>query len=770
MAKYTRLRVYVKGPGKSSPDVPRSMRPVQLQHTLATNQFFTTVLFASALFFGFSGSALLAQGVLTVTPGPSVATVVGTGMPGYTGDDGPATSATLASPSAVAYDGAGDLFIADAANHVVREITAAGVISTIAGNGLEGYGGDNGPATSATLDTPTGVAVNSNGNVYIADSHNHRIREVSGGTITTIAGTGVAGFSGDGAAATAQLDMPTAVAVDAAGNVYIADTNNQRIRKITGTTISTIAGTGEETFAGDGASAIDAVLDTPTGVAVDSSGNVYIADRHNQRIRKITGTTITTFAGSGSGFSGNFSGEGGSATAASLAKPSGISVDAAGNVYIADTGNQRIREVAANGSAIATIIGSGQQGYGGDSFTPASLNLNMPKSTAVSVTGSVAISDKLNERVRATTLPTLDFGSDPFGATSTPQTVTLANTGSAPITVSSAAFTGPFSLAAGGTCSASPIMIAAGASCTEAITFLPIATGLATGSVVYSGAGIVPGTVLLTGTGVQATPMRSVTSVSVNRGSITPGQSVTVSAEVTSATTGTPTGTVSFYDNGTLLGAVTLSGGAASYSTTALAPGMTHTLTASYGGDANFMISSSTAGVVVAVAALDFTLKLTGPGSQTVVPGNSIAYQFNVSPLYGSYAGPVSFTVTGLPTGATATFSPASFEANAGPQAATLTIDAPAATAMNQNHSARNTALFALLLLPLWGVRKRKGLARLLCLLVLALGGAAATSMLTGCGTEHNGYFGQTQQSYNVTITATSGTLVHSTNVTLTVE
>jgi NHL repeat len=149
------------------------------------------------------GMAAHAQGILTVTPMRSVATSVGTGTVGYTGDNGAATAATLAEPSAVAYDANGNLYVADAQNHVVREVMKSGQITTIAGIGVEGYGGDNGPATTAYLDTPTGVAVDGSGDVYIADSHNHRIREVSGGTITTIAGTGTPGYSGDGATATA---------------------------------------------------------------------------------------------------------------------------------------------------------------------------------------------------------------------------------------------------------------------------------------------------------------------------------------------------------------------------------------------------------------------------------------------------------------------------------------------------------------------------------------------------------------------------------------
>lgn len=207
-------------------------------------------------------SSAFPQGVLTVTPGRSVATTAGTGTLGYSGDNSAAASATLANPSAVAYDAGGNLYLADALNHVVREVLKNGQITTIAGTGVEGYGGDNGPATAAFLDTPTGVAVDSSDNVYITDSHNHRLRKVSGGTITTFAGTGAPGYSGDGGAATAaQLWLPSAVAVDSSGNVYIADTNNQRIRKISGTTITTIAGDGEELYAGDGAAATAAALD-----------------------------------------------------------------------------------------------------------------------------------------------------------------------------------------------------------------------------------------------------------------------------------------------------------------------------------------------------------------------------------------------------------------------------------------------------------------------------------------------------------------------------
>jgi hypothetical protein len=175
---------------------------------LARSAFLSAIL---GLLFA-APSFLQAQGILTVTPGRTVATVAGTGAVGYTATGGAASAASLANPRAVAYDGSGDKFIADAQNHVIREITPAGVITTIAGTGIEGYGGDNGAATAALLDTPTGVAIDSLGDFYIADSHNHRIRKVSGGTITTVAGNGTPGFSGDdGVATAAQLWLPTAI-------------------------------------------------------------------------------------------------------------------------------------------------------------------------------------------------------------------------------------------------------------------------------------------------------------------------------------------------------------------------------------------------------------------------------------------------------------------------------------------------------------------------------------------------------------------------------
>ena len=264
------------------------------------------------------------------------------------------------------------------------------------------------------------------------------------------------------------------------------------------------------------------------------------------------------------------------------------------------------------------------------------------------------------------------------------------------------------------------------------------------------------------------------TSLGVGNGSITPGQSATLTAQVASLTSGAPTGSVSFYDGTTLLGTSTLAGGSAVFSTSSLSPGATHTITAAYSGDINFTASSTTASTSIAVGALDFTLSLSGPTSQTVVPGSSVNFQIVVDPLYGTYAGPLSFTVTGLPPGATVSTNPTTIAANGGKQTVTVSIQTAGVTAM-QNHpsDARRLAPFAmaLLLLPLAGARRmRKQGRRLnrLFIFLLLIGGMTAAA-LTGCGSR-NGFFTQAQKSYDVTITATAGSLVHSATVTVQVQ
>jgi len=723
-----------------------------------------------------AASTLHAQGILTVTPPRTVATTAGTGTLGYSGDGAAAIAASLANPSAIAFDAAGNLYIADANNHVIRVVSTSGVIATVAGTGIEGYSGDGAAATAAQLDTPTGIAVDKSGNLYIADSHNQRIRMVSGGTIATIAGTGVKGYSGDGAAAiSASLALPTGVAVDSSGNVYVADTGNHRIRKIAAGTISTIAGDGEELYAGDGGAATAAALDSPTGVAVDSSGNLYIADRLNQRIRLVSAGVITTVAGSGpASLSGGFSGDGAAPTAATLAKPTGVSVDASGNVYIADTNNQVVRQLA--GGVIATIVGSATtQGFGGNNGPATAAILNAPKAVATDASGDLAIADTLNQRIRSGTLPTIAFPNTAVGIDSIIQSVTLANSGSASLTIAAIGFTGAFTVVTGGTCSTSPIVLPAGASCIQDIAFLPTATGAVSGNVAFSGAGVVPHTILLTGTGTSAT---SGDVLSTTATVLLAGQSVTLTATIKPQGAGIPTGTVSFLDGGGIVGSpVPLAAGAttALLTTTSL-PGGNNIITAVYSGDSNF-VSSTSNPIAELVEDFNFAISVAAAGSVTVQPGQPAVFTFNIAPLNSPFNFPVTLSATGLPPGATVTFTPATITLGSAAATFTMTVQTPAQAGLQRKGlrwSGRSAVALAIILLPFgWRTRRRSRRLHRLLLTFCALVGIAAMSGLSGCG-GGSGFFGQSQQTYNITVigTAASGgaTLQHSNTVTLTVQ
>jgi class 3 adenylate cyclase len=354
---------------------------------------------------------LLTRGPSTVQPvAASIVTVAGTGGTGDGPDHQPATTTTIDHPVAVALDSDGRVYLVD--GNRVRRINDDGTVSTIAGTGQAGALGDGGPATAAELDGPQSVAIDSSGDVFIADSQNNRVQEVTAsGTMTTFAGTGQSGYSGDGGPASkATLNDPTGVAIGFGGAIFIADSGNNVIREATrdpvsgAYVISTFAGTGDAGYNGEGGQANSALLDDPQCVAVDAENNVYVADTLNYRVEKITvAGIISTVAGSGDP---SYSGDKGPATSASLDFATGrisgggcLAVDSKGDLFIADGLSNRVREVAVDG-IITTVAGNGRAGFGGDKGPATDAELDLPLGVAVDSAGRLFIADSDGNRIR----------------------------------------------------------------------------------------------------------------------------------------------------------------------------------------------------------------------------------------------------------------------------------------------------------------------------------------------------------------------------------
>jgi hypothetical protein len=336
----------------------------------------------------------------TNLPNGIISTVAGNGTGGYSGDGGAATNAELYYAYRVAVDDAGNLFISDTGNYRVRKVGTNGIISTVAGNGTGGYSGDGGAATNAGLYGPRNVAIDAAGNLFIADYGSERIRKVgTNGIITTVAGNGTIGYSGDGGAATnAEFYYPDDVAMDAMGNLFIADQGNNRIRKVgTNGIISTVAGNGIRGYSGDGSAAANAELNQPFAVTLDTTGDLFLSDWINNRVRKVgTNGIITTLAGNGTN---GYSGDGGVATNAEMASADGLALDFTGNLFIADAGNNRIRRVGPSG-VIMTVAGNSGYGYSGDGGAATSSTLYSPVGVAVDAAGNLFIADTYNNRIR----------------------------------------------------------------------------------------------------------------------------------------------------------------------------------------------------------------------------------------------------------------------------------------------------------------------------------------------------------------------------------
>ena len=325
-------------------------------------------------------------------------TVAGTGKPGHSGDGGRASEARFSYPSGVTVDKTGNLYIADFLSQRIRRVDAAGTITTVAGIGEPGYGGDGGPAAKARLNFPSGVAADPNGNVYITDSGNHRVRLIDAtGKITTIAGTGEAGYDWEGPAVEARLNQPRGIAIDNSGNIYFGGYLNFEIRRVDAAgNISGVEGSNEP-YDGPGG---EYRLSRDRGVAVDGSGNVYVANIDNNYVRRVDAKgAVSVIAGTREP---GYRGDGGLAVEAQLSFPAGVAVDKTGNVYIADTGNHRIRKVDTSG-IITTIAGTGEPGYAGDGGLSVEAQLASPFALTVDSSGNLYFVDLGNYRIRVLT-------------------------------------------------------------------------------------------------------------------------------------------------------------------------------------------------------------------------------------------------------------------------------------------------------------------------------------------------------------------------------
>ena len=698
------------------------------------------------------GSTLItgnATGSLAVLVPGEINTVAGNDFWIFAGDGGAATQTSVFLPTGVLTDAAGNMFLADSSNNRIRRVDATTKdISTIAGDGNPGFSGDNGPATLAEVSIPAGLALDGAGNIYFADTGNHAIRRIDAvsGFITTVAGTGgVAGFAGDnGPATSAKLSLPEGVAFDAAGNMYITDTGNNRIREVNVSTgvITTIAGTGAAGYNADGILATTALLNAPWGLSVATSSTglvtIYFADLSNSRIRMINPAGfISTIAGTGQL---GFAGDGSEASAAVLDEPASAVFDPAGNLYIADSGNNRIREITpANGNlangVIQTIAGTGQEQLSGDQGPANEANLYGPYGLFFDQAGNLFLTDMFHNRIReisATTI-SLEYATLRVGKVSPPQIEGLENVGNTSLNIAAPTFNNSTLDPATTTCNTGTI-IAPGMMCNLGIDFAPTVVGnpvLGT-LLVNSNAGNTPTTVDLSGDVLNVNPTTISISSSLNPstsgapvtfsstisaggatvtgtvtfldGSIavctgtvngnnvascttttalalgnhnmtasyagdpsnaagvsgvliqnveqatsialivspnpaTVTQNVTLTATI-SAASGTPAGTITFFDGTTAIGSAILANGVASFSTTTLSAGTTHNLSAQYPGDKvqNF---ASTSNTVAEVVQLDPTSTTLGSSGQTVAVGTSITFTGSVSSMaIGSVNGP----------------------------------------------------------------------------------------------------------------------------------
>lgn len=590
---------------------------------------------------------------------PGAASLVGSGLSGAKGS---------------AFDAAGNLYIADTGNNRVVKISATTQTQTVfAGTDAAGSGGNGGLATAATLNAPSTVAVSPNGRVYIADTGNNLIRAVDPvtGDISTYAGGGTAcsysvDSEGDGCPATqATLKAPAGLATDSYDNLYIADTGNNLIRRVdprTGTidlyagliTGATICSAPTDTPYGDGCAATQAAFSSPSGLTMDGSGNLFVADTADNLIREISLGTglVTKVAGNGQSA---FGGDGGLATAASLNGPTAVIEDAASDLYIADTGNSAVRLIASASGNISTLVGQGgTAGSAGGTGTASQLQFKSPSGLAIDSAGDAYVSDTGNSRVVEDNrnLGTLAFGNDNINVVTPAQTATFRDTGNEALTFTNsppytaAGNTSDFAISASASTACSGSGIAKSANCTLTATFDPAATGSFTDNITIAGNAVNQSTAMLklTGTGVQLATTKLTLVQTSPSGSVSYGQSATFTATVAPTSgSGTPTGSVTFSIDGTPQPqSVPLSSSDTAALTISLTVSSTgHTIEAIYSGDGTYATSNSSITVPVSQAGTTTTLTIS---PTTQIQGQPVTFTSQVTSL-----------TTGIPTG-TVTF------------------------------------------------------------------------------------------------------------------